>query len=281
MTQQVLDSYVDDAVARTRAAKDQGEAETLEKDLAPQSTGVKRWIRRLPKNIGVGLYRAALNTIETMDDVFEAGSPLVPTRLGDRESEDVSPPLQTLFPGVFEAAHDFADEAEQSNTFSDDITQGIAQFVIPFTSYLKALGGIKNIPTLAKAVRLVLAEGFTAASAFEAHEGRVADVVEMGRQMENDFGALLNKVSPHGSLANAYINWMTDRENESQMKGRFKNAVDSLVVTGGIVTVLKATGTALKTSRKLIVTPEKLQIPPNTRFATEVESDVVEAAAKE
>ncbi len=283
MPQQILDSYVDDAVARTREAKDQDVTDELEKTVGPPvNPAFEQWVNGLPKNIGVGLYRAALNTIETVDDVFEAGAefvinppPGLARALGGAEDGPVSspeedtdptpvPPLQTMFPGVFEAAHNFADEAEESNTFSDDITQGIAQFVIPFTSYLKGLGGLKNVETLTKVGRLALAEGVTAASAFEAHEGRMADVIEMGRQMENKFGAVLNKVSPDGSLANAYINWMTDRENEGEMEGRFKNAVDSLVATGGIVSVLKVAGTTLKVARLAAsefgsINPAKLQ----------------------
>lgn len=268
MPQQILDTYVDDAVARVRSAQDQDVADEFEKEIgqnqeAGSSFGenVLGWTKQLPRNIGMGTFRAALNTVEAVDDIFQAGAEFIidpPVQPGTVEEDipepliDVEPvpPLRTLFPGVFEAAHNFADESEELNTMSDDITQGITQFVIPFTGYLKAMGGLKNTTTLAKVGRLALSEGITAATAFEAHEGRVADLVEMGRQMENSFGALLNKISPEGSLANSYINYMTDRENESEMKGRFKNAVDSLVVTSGIVAVLKAVGISIKAAAK-------------------------------
>ncbi len=271
MPAQILDSDVNDAVARTRAAEDQDVANDLEKQIGESSKpeaifsgrNLPGWAQRLPRNISMGLFRATLNTVETADDLFKAGAEFVveevsrpPVGIKEHEdlSEDIEPvaPLRTLFPGAFEAAHNFADEVEAQNTTSDGIVQGITQFVIPFSGYLKAVGGIKNISTLARLGKLAFAEGVTSASAFEAHEGRVADLVEMGRQMENGFGTLLNKMSSEGSLANSYIEWMTNREDEGEFEGRYKNAVDSLVSTAGIVGVLKTAGTSLKIARQSV-----------------------------
>ena len=274
--------------------KEISESRGIRKAALPKS--VDKWIRNVPRNLGIGSFRAALNIVESADDVFEAGSELVMGPLiagvkaaGEKtaspeKSLDPVPSLRKVFPGVFEAAHNFADEAEVLNTFADDITQGFAQFVIPFTGYLKALGGIKNVSKLAGTGRLILADGMTSATAFEAHEGRISEVFEMGRQMENEFGAFLNKISPDGSLANAYIDMMVNTENESALKGRYKNAVDGMVFAGASLATLKVmakvTGTTLKAARKLVVTPGRLEIPANAKFATKTEPEVLEPAKR-
>src|SRR5690606_25332694 len=112
--------------------------------------------KRLPRNVGMGAFRAILHTVETTDDAFATGGQfLIDAADRAREKNDgedaepvsfeAAPPLRTLFPGVFEAAHDFANEVEPNNTVADDITQGIAQSMIPFSGYLKAFGGLKHV----------------------------------------------------------------------------------------------------------------------------------------
>ncbi len=241
--------------------------------------------KRLPRNVGIGVARGALSTIEFADDFFKETAEFIvdpPGRQGEGESKpepfadvEPAPPLRTLFPGFFEAAHTFLDEVEVDNTLSDDLVQGMTQFIIPFTGYLKAIGGLKNLSFFARAGRLGLAEGLTLGTAFDAQDGRFAELFEMGRQMENDFGRLLSKVSSEDSLVNSYIEMMTaDRENESAMTARFKNAVDGVVSTALFAPAFIVTGTTLRRAANLrLRTPEKLQIPENARFLKEGEAE--------
>lgn len=287
-----------------RAARESEVDESFQKevDAEPMDVGAAvgatwGWTKRLPRNVGMGAFRAILNTVETVDNAFEAGGQMVANMDANAtntssanegkppvEPIDTVPPLQTLFPGVFEAAHNFADSVEANNTMSDDITQGIAQFAIPFTGWLKAVGGIHKGATMLNLGRLALAEGVTAASAFEAHEGRMADLIEMGRQMDNKFGEVLQRVSPDGSLANTYINWLTDRENEGEWEGRFKNAVDSVVTTAGIAPFLKGAAMSIRGAKQIIqdvgtkVTPMELQ-RGSIGVRPEVKFDLTESVA--
>lgn len=276
------------------------EVTTGDKEFQSLGSAAWGWTKRLPRNLSAGSTRALLNTIETADDAFEAGGQFFADTFGpvDRtsniqqgqgrltqedeigeteESEfDAAPPLQTTFPGFFDEMHAFLDDWQAQNqaprtgstvanvVLSDDMAQGVAQFAVPFTGYLKAVGGYDKVRKLLSLGRLGLAESVTAASAFEAHEGRVADLFEMGRQMDNQFGEVLNKVSPDGTLVNDYINWLGDRENEGEWEGRFKNAVDSVVTTAGLAVVLKGAAVTLRSARRMVedfgtMTPRDLQ----------------------
>ena len=254
------------------------------------------WTQRLPRNIGMGLYKAGLNTVEAADDIFQESAQFIvdPPAVGQEKSipgvkgqEDKSKigepfsdieavkPLRTQFPGFFEAAHDFADKSDEFNFASDEPTQMLAQFAIPYTLYLKAMGGLQNISLLAKAGKLALAEGVTAFTVLAADEVRVAEVFEMGRQMENKFGQVLASMSPDESLLNSYVESMTNREGESAVNARFKNAIDSLVATSVIappaIVLLKAVKETFRALR--VLPPSKLSIPKNTRFAVEGEAE--------
>lgn len=270
---ELTDNYVDEAVARTRAAGEEEESSSFLKDIAantvksmtnnllPPIKDVWGWNKKLPRNVGMGSFRALLETTETIDDIM-AEVPTIESTADDvmdpagkaprpAKTPDVErvPPLRTMFPGVFESAHAFAEEVEANNTTADDITQGIVQFVTPFTGYLKAYGGLKQGSNVLKAAKALGAEATTAATAFDPHEGRVADLLQMGREMDNRFGALLNQISPDGSLANAYIDYMTNRENEGEWEGRWKNAVDSAAPTVAIAGLLKAIPASMKAAR--------------------------------
>lgn len=280
--------------ARIAAEQEKGAKEEFEKSVDKHETGstfgesLLGWTKRLPRNIGMGTYRAALSTIEAADDFFEAGAEFIidpPSQPGvseERKKEpfldlEPVPPLRTQFPGFFEAAHDFADKSEAFNYESDTVTQDMAQFVIPFTTYVKVLGGLENLSLLAKGGRLLLAEGITEASAFEAQHGnRVADVMDMGRQMENRFGEFLASISPDDSLLNTYIEaMMTDRESETVMESRFKNAVDGVVTTTAIspaFAMLTPIFRTIRRARKSLI-PEKLNFPENTRILKEGEAE--------
>lgn len=217
----------------------------------------KNWWSRLPKNIGVGVYKAALNTIETGKDIYDAVGTSGADAQAKIEGLPLIPPMNTA-PEFFEAAHKFSDEWTANNTLGDDITQGIAQFALPFAAYMRAAGGFQAGATALNVVKGVVAETAATATAFDPHDGRFADLVQLGRESEGRFGELLRKVSPDGSLVNQYINWMTDRENEGEWEGRFKNSVDSLITSGAIGGVLKGAAIGFRAAKKIASDPMKV-----------------------
>lgn len=260
------DFNVDAAVARTRKASQATEEQAFKDGIGIKPTAnpaIAHWVRNLPKNVGMATYRAALNTIEAADDIFaEAGStPNADEMFADNPlmtgggpapggAQGVAP-LREMFPGFFESAHQFADEAEANNTLGDDLTQGIAQFAIPFAGWLKGLGGLKKMSAAAKVAKATAAEAGATSTAFAPDDGRLADLAKMGVDAENRLGEVMRKVSPDGSLTNAYIDWMTTR-GESKMQERFKNVVDGLVGSAAIGSVLKSAGVSMKGGKKIL-----------------------------
>lgn len=276
--------WFDDAIAKdpfdpaALAARNRALPET---DEDPMVTEIKRavdagmnknWFSRMPRSIGIGAYKAALNMIKTGADIADAPSEVATEATGS--SVDVRPltiagmfaanpaliPLaHVAFSKPFtDAADQFGDEMTANNTIGDDIVQGVAQFAIPFAGYLRAFGGIQAGATAMNVAKTAGAETAAVTTAFDPHDGRMADLLEMGRQSEGKFGDLLRKVSPDGSLVNSYINWMISREGEGEWEGRFKNAVDSLVATATLGSVLKAAGTSFKAVRQVAAEPMKV-----------------------
>lgn len=216
-------------------------------------------LMNLPRNAGVGVWKAALNTANTLSDVGGKAMELV--------GADPQPTLAEEYPDFWKAANDFADTAsyirsdgpfgikiEGGGKVEDDLTQGVAQFAVPFGGWLKAVNGLKVASPLVKGL---IAEGATTATAYQPHDARVADLVQMGRSLDNRFGNVLRQLSPDGSLANKYIDWMTNRKGEGEWEGRFKNAVDSLVPTAVIAGLVKAAGSARRSAQAILDNPPK------------------------
>jgi hypothetical protein len=106
---------------------------------------------------------------------------------------------------------------------------------------------------LANLVPTVAAEAVTGALAMEPHGGRMADLVELGRQSETRFGELLREAAPDDSLMNHYLNWMTaGKDTESETEARFKNAVDNVVGVGALNGLFKTAGVTFRASRGLL-----------------------------
>lgn len=246
--------------AASEADSDKGFFDAINNAAKAEQAGAlaPTWTGNLPKNLAVGAYKAALNTIETGVDLAELSVP------GTDGAVPAIPPLaparliSELAPEFFESAHSLANEWTANNTLGDDITQGVAQFAIPFAAYMRAAGGFQAGQTMLNVTKAAGAEAAAAGTAFEPHEGRLADLVQLGRESEGRFGELLRKVSPDGSLLNSYINYITDRENEGEWEGRFKNAVDSLAGSAAIAGVLKGAAVGFRSARKIAAEPAKV-----------------------
>ena len=261
--------------ARTRSMSGRDGDEFIAGIQKAVDTGVnKNWFSRMPRNIGVGLYKAALNTIETGVDIVDAVATSGEQSQAAVEGLPAPSPVAS-FPEFFESAHRFGNELTANNTLGDDITQGVAQFAIPFAAYTRALGGFQAGQTALNVARAAGAEMLTSVTALAPQEGRMADLLELGRQSEGKFGELLRSIAPDGSLANTYINWMTDRENEGKWEGRFKNAVDSLVASVAVGAVVKAGAIGIRAAKKIAAEPMKVG-PAAQRGSVGVEPPVDE-----
>lgn len=253
---------VDAAVARTNAA---GEAESDKGFFDVINNAVKAeqeaalapsWVGSLPRNLSVGAFKAALNTLETGADLAEldvpgTDVPAIPPLAPARYISDVAPDF-------FESANQLVNEWNEGNKLSDDIVQGVTQFAVPFGAYMRVLGGFKAGQTVANVAKAAGAETVAAGSAFAPQEGRLADLLKLGRESEGRFGELLRSISPDGSLVNSYINMMTDRENEGEWEGRFKNAIDSLAGSAAVAGLLKGAATGFKAAREIASHPPKV-----------------------
>lgn len=233
----------DSAKTQAQLAKDIGERREQTEN------PIRSFVTNLPKNIGIGAYKAFVNTIDTAEDVTRAISPGVQSAriVGGEEMERAMyPKLADAYPETMKSIHDFTSEWERNDNLGADITQGVAQFTLPFMGWLKGLQGVGGAGKLGKVVRGAGAEAAAVGTAFDPHDGRVADLLEMGRESESRFGTLMRKVSPDGSLSNAYIDYMTNRDDEGVAEGRFKNVVDALATSAGLAGIIKSAAGAKK-----------------------------------
>jgi hypothetical protein len=127
------------------------------------------------------------------------------------------------------------------DSIAGNLTEGTVQFMVPFSMALKTMGGLKAGATAANIAKGAAAEAVTMFGAFDPHAGRFADLVRA--------------VSPDGLAANRYIDWLTSRENEGELEGRFKNVVDNAAGSAAIAGTLAAGGAALRTIHKSVNAP--------------------------
>lgn len=116
---------------------------------------------------------------------------------------------------------DFRDAvAVKDPTLADNLTQGVAQLALPFAGFSRAVAGLHGLANMA------VAGGLTDATALGPHDMRLADLISLGRHTEGKLGDALRTLAPDGGALNGYINYLTDRGNESEAEGRFKNVLD-------------------------------------------------------
>ena len=249
---------------RLKAAGDTDTQEAFTVDSKPQGTMSKvyRWATNLPKNVTVGVLDAALNMAHTADDIetqlsgnraakeksaVAGGAAPIPGQGADKPA-----PEPMLSPEVSQAVYGFRDVMAEGSQTSDEVTQAIAQYAIPFMGFAKLIGGLQGASVISTIIRAGTAEAATAATVLGPHDPRMADVLALGRTVEGKFGNAMRAVAPDGSLFNHYIDYMTDREGEGNAEGRFKNVVDNLALTAAAATMIKATAVTMKGGYKAL-----------------------------
>ena len=245
------DADLKQANADLAAAGDQHTAEEAQASFAkvapePQEqNGFQHWFTDLPQNVTSGLMNAAINTADAAHSAWKwadrkalEGHAAISGEPADfQQMKDEAEPVQTPeYATVRNAVQSFKSKYidVKNPTASDTVTQGLAQFAIPFLGWSKAVSAVGSAGKLAAMGRTMVAESATAGTAMAPKDGRFADIVELGKHTEGKFADALNAISPDGSLLNNYLNYMTaDRDSEGEFEARAKNIVDTL--TGGAV----------------------------------------------
>lgn len=180
----------------------------------------------------------------------EAYTPEQKTLLDHLGQQLKSPPAALGESGIYDNAKqgvmNFRDYLTQGDGTSDEVTQAISQYAIPFLGYSKLIGGLHSATMLGSMAKAGVAEAATAATVLKPHDPRAADILQLGKHVEGKFGDAMNTIAPDGSLLNHYINYMTDRSNESDAEGRFKNVVDNLALSAAAAGLIKTTAMTLK-----------------------------------
>jgi hypothetical protein len=268
-----VDSWFSQKIAAgaERDKEEASQAAVVKGGAQNEATGVSQWVMNLPKNISVGLFDAAVNTIRSVGDL--AGAMDSGAKAQNREARMADPngliggdpnaglegktpqqlrekhlaePVSPIHSAVSDAVMSFRDSFAQSSDTPDQVTQGIAQFALPLLGWTKLLGGLSGASKIGTIAKAATAEAATVATAFDPQAPRAADLVQMGKTVEGKLGDSLNAIAPDGSALNAYIDYMTDRSDEGAVEGRFKNVVDSLGVSAAAAGLLKVGANTIK-----------------------------------
>ena len=153
------------------------------------------------------------------------------------------------------------------DTTVNTIVSTIGQFVVPFGAAGKAMGAAKlgtnvaaSFPKAAKIARPMIQGAIADFSAFDGHEARLSNLIE-------SVPALQNPVSEY----------LAASEDDSELEGRFKNAVEGLGVgaaADGLFKCLSAVKAARKARR--IAKEENLK-PVEERFVPKVAKEDLSA----
>jgi hypothetical protein len=211
--------------------------------------GTVKWVKNLPRNISLGALDAAQSSINALNDAANSD-----TAQGVKGAMLGVPAGAVPTTAVSPFDREFSEwrrGLRAEDDMSDALTQGIAQFAVPFTAFSKGMGVMQAPTTAGKLALGAGAEAAATALGFESDTGRLTELFELGRQSEGKLGDVLNTIAPDGSLVNSYIDWMNEREGETALEARFKNTIDGLAGSAVVASMLKAAGLTYKASRNL------------------------------
>jgi hypothetical protein len=191
---------------------------------------------RAARDVAAGAITGATNIASAGVSAAKAMAPAIPG-MDPADVASASP----IWDHAKQHILDFRDAvAVKDPTLSDNIIQGVAQLAIPFAGYSRALSVFHG------AANMFAAGALTDATALAPHDMRMADLFALGRTTEGKLGDALNQLSPDGSALNAYISYLSDRKNESEAEGRFKNVLDGFGVNSITTPLLAAAAVVLK-----------------------------------
>ena len=202
---------------------------------------ISPWLSSLPRNVTVGVLTAAVNTADQIGRMTTAVADAA--HIPETPKENV---VDAGYAKFRQSVLDFRNDLAKDSTTSDEITQGISQYAVPALALTKLIGGIQGATALGTAARVATVDALTPALASAPHDPRFTDILALGKHTEGKFGQALNYLAPDGSLLNKYIDWMTDRTDESDFMGTVKNVVDNLSMSAAGAAVFVGAAQALK-----------------------------------
>lgn len=204
------------------------------------------------RDVAAGAITGATNMADFVHSVLTskwqgppADAPGTPNQSSSLEGPPAAPDADTKAEPVWDHAKahilDFRDAiALKDPTLSDRLVQSAAQLAIPFAGFSRALSGVQTV------AKMAAAGGLTDATALGPHDARFADLLALGRHTEGKLGDALRALAPDGGAVNAYINYLTDRGNESEAEGRFKNVLDGMGVNLIATPIIHGAASVLK-----------------------------------
>lgn len=207
---------------------------------------VSPWLSKLPKNIGIGLIDAAVNASDQLGRLNNA----IADKTGIPETAPDNK-VDVAYNAMRQHVIDFRNGLAKNEGVADEMTHAVAQYAIPAMGFTKLIGGLQGANLLGTAGRVAAVEAATASTILDPHSQRFADVLSLARETEGRMGAAMNTLAPDGSLLNSYINWMTDRTNESDFEGTVKNVIDNIGMAGLTAGLFTTGAKALKMTWKL------------------------------
>lgn len=196
-----------------------------------------------------------------------------PAMLARDQQMDGSAQRSPIWDHARNAILDFRDAvAVKDPNLVDGLTQSVAQLAIPFAGYSKALSGVHDAAIAAQgledisatqgfgsylmktaqkdltglATKVVAPGAMTDATALQPHSMRFADLIALGRHTEGKLGDVLQALAPDGSAMDSYIRYLTDRGDEGEAEGRWKNVLDGFGVNLLATPLITAVGSVLK-----------------------------------
>lgn len=207
---------------------------------------VSPWLQSLPKNVTVGLIDAAVNASDQLGRLNNA----IADKTGIPETAPDNK-VDVAYNAMRQHVIDFRNGLAKNEGVADEMTHAVAQYAIPAMGFMKLIGGLQGANLFGTAGRVVAVEAATASTGVAPHDQRFADILALARETEGRMGAAMNTLAPDGSLLNSYINWMTDRTNESDFEGTVKNVIDNIGMAGLTAGLFTTGAKALKMTWKL------------------------------
>ena len=178
-----------------------------------QNPAAKEWMMNLPRNITAGTIDAATNSLDLI--------------LGDAK-DYADQWLTDTFPEYAQAVSKLRNWMNPKNE-ADETTQMMAQFMVPFTGYMKLFGATNKAFTSGKTLANAIgSEIVTDVSAMNPHMERFAGILK-------EFG-----------LESAFLDYVSDTQNETEAEGRLKNAIDDLVIGDPLISGVFGAAKAMK-----------------------------------
>lgn len=164
---------------------------------------------------------------------------IVPGASSNPAFDALQPAKSPVWDNAKNATLNFRDAVQLKDPgISDNLTQSVAQLAVPFMGFSRAFSEVHGF------ANTVAAGIATDTTALGPHDMRMADLLSLGQHTEGKLGDALRAAGPYG--LNTYINYLTDRGDETEAQGRFKNALDGLVGNAILTPVLHAAGVTLK-----------------------------------